>query len=154
MTEPSYKRLSDAELEIMKIIWAANSSVTSADVIDRIEPRGRWATTTVLNFLSRLMEKGFLSTRKQGKMNVYTPEVEEALYLEQEGCFMLQRLYNGSLVTMVESLYSAEAIDSDDLTDLADFIVHKTGIVASPPHDTVQSGDSRWRSWYKRYFRT
>lgn len=151
--EANYKRLPDAELEIMKIIWAASGPVTSSDVMDRIRPRGRWANTTVLNFLGRLVEKGFVRTRKQGKCNIYSAVADEATYLQQEGRVMLERLFSGSITSLISSLYDARAIDEDDLTELNEFIASRIGVI---DHDTdhAPTGEgNRWKSWYRRHFR-
>lgn len=149
--EVTYKRLPDAELEIMKIIWAASGPVTSSDVMDRIRPRGRWANTTVLNFLGRLVEKGFVRTRKQGKCNIYFAVADEAAYLQQEGGNILKRLFGGSVTSLVSALYESQAIDDDDLTELSEYIASRIGVVteAAPGPDE----GNRWKSWYRRHFR-
>ena len=70
------KRLPDAELAVMQEVWSApERPVPSAWVTERLADR--WKTTSVLTFLSRLCEKGFLQCDKQGKMNVYTRLVSQ-----------------------------------------------------------------------------
>lgn len=150
--ELNYKRLPDAEFEIMKIIWAASGPVTSSDVMDRIRPRGRWANTTVLNFLGRLVEKGFVRTRKQGKCNIYSAVADETVYLQQEGNVMLNRLFNGSVTALISALYDSHAIDDDDLAELNEYIASRIGVVST---DDVREPDdgNRWKSWYRRHFK-
>lgn len=150
--EVNYKRLPDAELEIMKIIWAASGPVTSSDVMDRIRPRGRWANTTVLNFLGRLVEKGFVRTRKQGKCNIYSAVADEAIYLQQEGRSILKRLFNGSVTSLVSSLYDAHAIDDDDLMELNEYIASRIGVISSAAPEPAEEGN-RWKSWYRKHFK-
>lgn len=147
-----YKRLPDAELEIMRIIWAASGPMTSADVMEQIRPRGRWATTTVLNFLGRLVEKGFVRTRKQGKCNIYSAVADETAYLQQEGRALLERLFDGSVVKMVSMLFSAGTLDEDDLAELGEFI-RSTGEKEETPQQETAGETNRWASWYKRHFR-
>lgn len=151
--EDVYKRLPDAEFDIMKIIWAASGPVTSSDVMDRIQPRGRWANTTVLNFLGRLVEKGFVRTRKQGKCNIYSAVADEAAYLQQESTAVLQRLFNGSVTALVSSLYDANAIDDDDLTELNEFIATRIGVTDTGAPQQAADESNRWKSWYRRHFR-
>lgn len=125
MTAP-IKRLPDSELEIMKIVWNAGGKATSAHVLDRLKNKRDWKTTSVLTFLSRLSEKGFLSIERQGKTNLYTALVNEQEYLEKESKSFLEKLCGNSLKTFVASLYDSKAISDDDLIELRRFINDKT----------------------------
>lgn len=114
------KRLPDAELEVMQIIWDANGPVTSIYVQERSSQN--WKATSVLTFLSRLTEKRFLSCEKQGKTNLYTPLVEKETYLQQESTSFLNRLYDGSVKDFVVSLAHAGAVSEKDLQELQRFL--------------------------------
>ena len=71
------KRLPDSELEIMMIIWDYDKPVTRFDIEERMEKGRKLSPTTVLSFLSRLQEKGFLEVRKEGKNNVSGEDLKE-----------------------------------------------------------------------------
>lgn len=75
------KRLPDSELEIMMIIWDYDKPVTRFDIEERMEKGRKLSPTTVLSFLSRLQEKGFLEVRKEGKNNVYLALVMREDYM-------------------------------------------------------------------------
>ena len=120
-------RLPDSELFIMKIIWGQGGEATSADIMKELDGKKKWATTTLLNFLARLADKGFLSVRKSGKVNIYTSIVDEERYLEKESKSFLKRLHGNSLTGLVASLYNGEAISPDDLAELRQFIDEKAG---------------------------
>ena len=85
------RRLPDAELEVMQIVWHAGQPVTSGYVQEHAAQD--WKATSVLTFLSRLCEKGFLSREKCGKQNFYAPLVDESSYLQQESASFLQHYY-------------------------------------------------------------
>ncbi len=116
------KRLPDSELEIMMIIWEANEPVTSAYVSEKLKDKKEWKITSVLTFLARLTEKGFITSRREGKINIYSAVVGEQEYLENEGKSFLEKLYGNSLTTFVASLYKGNAISDKDLTELRRFI--------------------------------
>lgn len=120
-------KLPDAELDIMKIIWSGGGETTSAYIVERLDGKKEWAVTTVLNFLARLVERGFLSVRRNGKTNLYTPLINEADYLESESKSFLERLHGNSLKSLIASLYVGNAITSDDLDELGRFISEKAG---------------------------
>lgn len=116
------KKLPDSELEIMLIIWEAGKPVNTAYICDRLKDKKEWKTTSVLTFLSRLVDKGFLSSRREGKTNVYSIEIGEQEYLERESKTFLRKLYGNSITAFVSSLYDSNAIGEDDLRELRVFI--------------------------------
>ncbi|MDR2168249.1 MAG: BlaI/MecI/CopY family transcriptional regulator [Clostridiales bacterium] len=121
-------RLPDAELAIMKIIWAhGGGEITSAQVARELEGKKDWALTTVLNFLARLTERGFLSVRRAGKTNIYLPIINENDYLQLESKSFLERLHGNSFSSLVAALYSGAAISQDDLAELKNFIDERAG---------------------------
>ncbi|MDP4110172.1 MAG: BlaI/MecI/CopY family transcriptional regulator [Bacillota bacterium] len=118
----SIKRLPDSELEIMMIIWAANEPVTSAYVSEKLKDKKEWKITSVLTFLSRLTEKGFVACRREGKFNIYSAIVGERDYLENENKTFLGKLYGNSLTAFVASLYRSNSISGEELAELRKFI--------------------------------
>ena len=68
------RRLPDSELEVMKALWASGADTPRAALEDALTPFG-WAGNTINTYLTRLGEKGFLSVRREGRHNLYTPLV-------------------------------------------------------------------------------
>ncbi|MEQ8201419.1 MAG: BlaI/MecI/CopY family transcriptional regulator [Syntrophomonadaceae bacterium] len=118
----SIKRLPDSELELMMIIWGAGQPVTSAYIMDKLSGTRNWAHTTVLNFLSRLVERGFLETSRQGRCNYYRPLVAEHDYLQRESKSFLEKMHHSSVTNLVASLYDGDAISREDLEELKRFL--------------------------------
>ena len=116
------KKLPDAELEVMMIIWKAGKPVSSSYIQEQLKGRQTWVLPTTLGFLSRLCERGFLSCKKQGRSNLYTALVREEEYLQKESKSFLERLCGNSLKTFVSSLYNGRAITEEDLAELRSFI--------------------------------
>lgn len=101
------KRLPDSELEVMMIIWDANEPVTSAYISEKLKDKKEWKITSVLTFLSRLTEKGFSTSRREGKINIYSAVVGEQEYLKNESKSFLEKLYGNSLMTFVRHFTKA-----------------------------------------------
>ncbi|MCL2704128.1 MAG: BlaI/MecI/CopY family transcriptional regulator [Defluviitaleaceae bacterium] len=120
-------RLPDAELEIMKVIWKCGGETTSAVIMNKLEGKKDWALTTLLNFLARLVDRGFLSVYRNGKTNYYAPVINEDEYLESESKSFLERLHGNSLKSFVASLYNGDGISRRDLDELKSFIDEKAG---------------------------
>lgn len=56
----------ELETQVMDALWGANGSLTSQEILDRInQDSGELALTTILTVLSRLVDKGMV-TRSSG----------------------------------------------------------------------------------------
>ncbi len=120
----SIRRLPDAELEIMLVLWEAGKPVPRSYIDERLKGKKDWAVSTVLNLLARLVERGFVAVERQGqgKMNIYSAAVGEQEYLEFESKTMLEKLYGNSVKNLVASLYNGKAMDDHDMKELQTFI--------------------------------
>ncbi len=116
------KRLPDSELDIMLIIWDAGEPVSRSYIEKRINEKKNLATTTILSLLSRLIDKGFVHSEKQGKSNIYSALVPENNYIQSEGKSMLEKLYGNSLKNFVASLYDGKRVDQAELSELRAFL--------------------------------
>ena len=58
------REMSSCETLIMKIVWSSNEDISTQEVMDRLKVEfGKdYARTTVVTFIQRLAEKGFVST--------------------------------------------------------------------------------------------
>ena len=67
------KLLTRVETQVMNILWSLpDGGVTSAEVME-CHPEPKPAMTTLLTFLKRLTEKGFVRSDKEGKLLRFTP---------------------------------------------------------------------------------
>lgn len=114
------KKLPESEEEIMLIIWDAQESASSDYIMERIDKS--WTKTTVLNFLTRLCNRGFLQCEKSGRSNLYAPIINKNDYLQKESRNFLQKMYHNSLTNMVASLYDGKSVTKKDLEELKRFI--------------------------------
>ncbi len=118
----SIHRLPETELTVMKIIWKNGENVSSDTVVSSFCEYKKWERPAILTLLKRLEAKGFVKSRKEGKMNTYTPLVAEKDYLEFEGKNFLKNLYGNSVKRFVASLYDGKSISKEDLEELKRFI--------------------------------
>lgn len=114
------KRLPDAELEVMQAVWSLEPPVTAAEVQQKAP--SDWKATSVLTFLSRLCDKGFLSCEKEGRQNLYMPLITREAYLQRESRSFVERVCGGSVKNLVASLSDAGALTENDLDELRAFL--------------------------------
>lgn len=116
------KRLSDAELEIMLAIWEAEGPVTSSYILQQLQGRRRWALSTLMTVLARLVEKGFIQCDRSTRTNLYTPLVAEEDYKVRESRSFLEKMYGSSLSGLVTSLYNSRSLSEKDIASLRRFL--------------------------------
>lgn len=68
------KALSAAEEQVLLALWDCKPPVSRRDIGARLAEKG-WAAATVLNFLYRLEEKGWVTCTKEQNHNLYAPTV-------------------------------------------------------------------------------
>lgn len=114
------QQLSDAELEIMKIVWGNPQEVTLFSyIMDGMASRGRpCQKNTLIVLLSRLMNKGFLDARKIGRRNEYTTLISETEYQTTQTKNFLDKIYEGSAKGLVSNLIMGDLLADGEYEEL------------------------------------
>ena len=107
-------QISDAEWQVMKIIWMQGEQ-TSSDLIRVLAERFDWSKSTVQTLLARLVEKECLTREKEGKSFVYSA----LLTLDQSRDLLVQDIKDKVCSRRIKNLL-ADLIVECDFT-LADF---------------------------------
>lgn len=110
-------KISDAEMELMSIIWKYKKPLTSKEIMAHLK-ENTWKTTTVLTLLSRLVEKGYLSTQKNGRAYLYNYTITKNEYKKQCAKSFLDEFYKGSVKNFFVALYEDDEISKEDLEEL------------------------------------
>lgn len=119
------KKLPDSELEIMLIIWEYDRPVTRFEIESKLDEERNLSPTTILSFLSRLQEKGFLDVAKEGKNNIYSAIISKEIYMQTESKNMLKKLYKNSVKNFLAALYDGNSLSEKDLQELEEYIEEK-----------------------------
>lgn len=114
------QKISDAELEIMKIIWGNTEEITLFSyILDSLEEQGRpCQKNTLIVLLSRLVNKGYLNARKTGRKNEYTPLVSETEYQTAQTQHFLDKIYAGSIKGLVSNLIAGDLLTDEEYEEL------------------------------------
>lgn len=120
------RKLPDAELELMMIIWDVEGEITRSEIEERLDKTRNILPSTILTLLSRLEDRGFVEIQKRGKINYYTPLVKKETYIKEEGKNILKKMFGGSLSRFAAALYMGEELSEQDITELQQFIDSKT----------------------------
>ncbi len=117
-------QISDAELEIMKIVWENPEKVTLFSyMMDELASRGKpCQKNTLIVLLSRLMNKGFLSAKKIGRRNEYTTLISETEYQTAQTKRFLDKLYEGSAKGLVSNLIMGDLLTDEEYEELKNLL--------------------------------
>ena len=109
-------QISDAEWQVMKIIWMQGEQ-TSTDLIRVLAERFDWSKSTIQTLLARLVEKECLTRKKEGKFFVYSA----LLTLDQSRDLLVQDIKDKVCSRRIKNLLADLIIECDfTLADLAD----------------------------------
>ena len=110
-------RISDAEWDVMEVVWELGF-VTPAEVIDRVAgPRG-WNHRMVRTLLSRLVEKRALRREGAGARSVYQAAVSRRRRVRAQGRSFLNKVFGGDAASLLIHFAQEAKIDPDDLERL------------------------------------
>jgi predicted transcriptional regulator len=108
-------RISDAELEVMKVLWASDEPLTATGVANRIPAERSWSLATVKTMLSRLSAKGALEYREEGRRYLYSAAIPRDSYVGRESRRFVDQLFGGRLSPLVARLAQEDALDEEDI---------------------------------------
>jgi len=111
------RRLTDAELELMTILWDLGEAGV-ADVIAKLPPHRELAYTSVSTIMRILEGKGIVGARKQGRGHVYAPILTRPDYEAHTVRFVVDRVFAGVPVAMVRQLLDSVELSDDDLREV------------------------------------
>lgn len=96
------KKISDAELEVLKVIWT-KGKVNSLDIISELE-EFNWNNNTIRTLIKRLLEKDAIEIiEKNGKSFTYLAKISKDEYKYEKTKNLLNQLFNGDINDLIEN---------------------------------------------------
>ena len=115
------KRLPDSELEVMQALWDCQPPVQRVEIVTKMQEIHPIAQTTLLTLLSRLAEKGFVESHKEGRSSVYIPLVSREEYLADQSRHFVDQLCKGSVSTFAAALCDS-GLSKEDIKELRELL--------------------------------
>lgn len=107
-------RLPDSEFTIMKVIWSNTPPITTALLMNKIGKHKGIKTPTMISYLQRLQQKGFIRCEKQGKELQYYPLVDKETYLKSETVNFMHNYHDDSLASLFSSMDKEKGLTDSD----------------------------------------
>ena len=120
MSKPTVE-LTEAEWSVIKAVWENEPCTAPAIQAKLFKPTG-WAYSTVRTLMDRMVAKGVLKSRKEGKLTIYQSAVTRAQAQRGELFYALKHAFNGALTPMVQCLLESHDLDPDELAKI-EFLV-------------------------------
>ena len=113
------RKLPDAEFDVMVALWDCDvSPVNTAYLMENVGKHKGWKAPTLISFLSRLEEKGFIHSEKKGKERQYYADAVKDDYIKLVTIDFIEKYHCGSLVKMVDMVYGEGSETTGDLDEM------------------------------------
>jgi predicted transcriptional regulator len=117
MPRPAVPKPTDAELAILRVLWAQGPS-TVRQVHDLMARRRPLAYTTTLKLLQIMTEKGLTTREEHGQQHVYRARYAEAETQKRLVGDLLERAFGGSATKLVMQVLAAKPASKEELREI------------------------------------
>jgi len=122
-------KISDAEWEIMKLVWKMNP-ITSEEIISSLAGKMNWSPQTVKTFINRLTKKGAIGFEKSGRSYIYYPLVNERDCIRAENKSFLEKVYDGAVGMLFSNFLEEETLSEREIEKLQKLLERKKNQVS------------------------
>lgn len=112
--------VSDAELEILEVLWSAGDSLNANEIRARLGQNKNWERTTVLTLIKRLLKKNVISQEKR-EVYYYAPCIGREEYVREETKCFVDKFFKGSSRNLAAALVNSTALTEEDIKELRDY---------------------------------
>ncbi|MDE6620392.1 MAG: BlaI/MecI/CopY family transcriptional regulator [Lachnospiraceae bacterium] len=117
--------VSDAELEILEVLWAAKTALNAGEIRSALNDHKSWERTTVLTLIQRLVKKEAVTQEKHAQNNrevyYYTPCIAREEYVRTETRNFIEKFFKGSSKNLAAALVDSDALTRKDIEELRDY---------------------------------
>ena len=91
MNEKNLSSISDSEWEVMRIVWTLGETNTK-QILNELQAKKDWTDSTIKTLIRRLVQKGWLNTKQDGRRYIYTATVNQTEMMYNEAKTLLNRM--------------------------------------------------------------
>ena len=117
----SQVNLSDAEWKIMNLLWQ-QAPMTIMQITHCLEPETGWSKHTVITMLNRMEQKKAIRHEEGARAKLFYPDVDRDEVAVKEARGFLNRVYQGSLSMMVNSMADSRALSKKEIEELYEIL--------------------------------
>lgn len=112
--------LSGCEKLIMKIVWDAKRDISTPEIIQELKNRYSrdYARTTVVTFIQRLIEKGYVRTYHIGRVSYVHPIKDEPSYINNFLQYIQDFWFAGDVTSFVSAICKKRKLTKEEIDKL------------------------------------
>lgn len=112
--------VSDAELEILEVLWCANRAMNAAEIRSMLNESKNWERTTVLTLIQRLVKKDVVKQEKR-EVYYYLPLIRREEYVREETRNFVEKFFKGRSRNLAAALVNSDALTKEDIEELRSY---------------------------------
>ena len=113
-------KISDAELEVMRMLWREKQAVSFSDIRAELSDKTGWEKSTIATLLRRLQKKGAISIQEK-EIRYYVPNITKEDYITLKKRSLIDKLYDGSTKNFVAALCRSGELTETDIDELKEY---------------------------------
>lgn len=121
MPRPSSSRPTDAELEILGVLWEKGAA-TVREVHESLAARKPTGYTTVLKFMQIMTDKGLLTRREEHRVHLYEAAVPREATQSDLVRDLAQRAFGGSALELAMRALETNRASSQELAQIRELL--------------------------------
>ena len=129
-------QLTKAEEQVMHIVWNLEES-TVQNILEQFVPP-KPARTTIATVLGILENKGFVTHKTMGRVNVYYPSIEKRSYSKSQLFGVIKNYFNNSFTSMALFFAKETNLSIEELDALFEEAKEELRVENNEPKTTVQ----------------
>lgn len=113
--------ITDAELEIMKVLWRHNRS-TANEIINYVQENETWNAKTIRTYINRLVTKEVITIDKSDKEYRFSYLISESEYRKHTRKAVADKLFGGSVNAMLLNFLDDADMSKEEIEELRNII--------------------------------
>ena len=100
--------------------------MTASDVVEELDGKTKWKPKTVKTLIDRLIKKGAVKFKKDGRRYLYYPSVNENECIATERRSFVRRVYGGINKPMLAAFLEDAELSAEDISELKQILEQKS----------------------------
>ncbi len=119
----SKPRISEAEWEVMEVLWK-QAPASAAEIIEGLA-HTLWAPTTIRTMLARLVDKKIVTAKRQEHGIMFRPLVDREECVQWEGDSFLERVFGGAANPLLVHFVKRAELTPEEVQELQKILSEK-----------------------------
>lgn len=118
------EELTDCEILVMKVIWNSSEVMSIQEIASKINQiyKKDWKIQTVSTFLGRIVKKGYLEMKRNGRTFEYYPKVTEEEYGKHEIAKCVEVWGRGKIENLIASFAGTKKLTEEEKEHIRNLI--------------------------------